>query len=75
MTKQFPFIDTTNYQDYINNDAKKSTKKFIITHYMTIIEWIILFFCLILVYIRLNFMPLFVYIALLCVYKLLWKRL
>jgi hypothetical protein len=71
----YPYIDPTNYTDFINDDAKTSTKKWAIKNASPITIFTILFITLIYLIKFKKHLPLLVYSAILAIYFLVFKKL
>lgn len=73
----FPYIDPTNYTEFINNDVKSTAQSWIIANVELIVIYAILLFVIRLAWVTKgqNYLPLLVYLSLLATYFFVYKNL
>ena len=69
------YIDSTDYQTFIDKDVKVQTKQLILSYLEPIIVISLLVFCVYLVGKNKQILPFAIYVALLFVYYIVWKQL
>jgi len=70
----FPYIDPTNYTEFVNNDVKSSFKKWVYENRLTIAIYAGLFITAAFMYKTYDHMPLLIYLSILALYFLVIKK-
>jgi hypothetical protein len=74
-TSEKNYIDNTDYQTFIDKDVKMQTKQLVLSYLEPIIILFLLLYTIYLVGKNKDIKPVVIYIALLCVYYLMLKKL